>query len=116
MSIHRRRSSIDEASSFFEKVQLHFQLTDLLVELVLICLGLLAHLFAAVAEDVRQTGQRLFLPAAESQTPPPMYASRIGSAPAAAPNNNPITAFGVRRWFAHSSESWSANAASILPD
>ena len=50
-SIHRRRSSIDEASSFFEKVQLHFQLADLLVELVLVGVGLLAHLLAAVAED-----------------------------------------------------------------
>jgi hypothetical protein len=61
-SIHRRRSSIDEASSFFEKVQLHFQLADLLVEFVLLGVGLLAHLLAAVAEDVWQAGQRLFLP------------------------------------------------------
>ena len=64
-SIHGRLSSIDEASSFFEKVQLHFQLADLLVELVLLGVGLLAHLLAAVAEDVGQAGQRLFLPAAD---------------------------------------------------
>src|SRR5437588_3743607 len=64
-SIHRRRSSIDEASSFFEKVQLHFQLADLLVELVLLGVGLLAHLLAAVAEDVWQAGQRLLLPASD---------------------------------------------------
>src|SRR5277367_2338330 len=62
-SIHERLSSVDEASSFFEKVQLHFQLADLLVELVLVGVGLLAHLLAAVAKDVGQTGQRLFLPA-----------------------------------------------------
>src|ERR1700730_7612052 len=61
-SIHGRLSSIDEASSFFEKVQLHFQLADLLVELILFGVGLLAHLLAAVAEYVRQTGQRLLLP------------------------------------------------------
>src|SRR5258708_14385534 len=64
-SIHRRRSSIDEASSFFEKVQLHFQLADLLVEFVLLGVGLLAHLLAAVAEYIRQAGQRLSLPAAD---------------------------------------------------
>src|SRR5229473_3220070 len=46
-SIHGRLS-IEEASSFFEKVQLHFQLADLL---------------AAIAENIRQTGQSLFLPA-----------------------------------------------------
>ena len=62
-SIHGRLSSIDEASSFFEKVQLHFQLSDLFVELVLFGVGLLAHLLAAITEDVGQTGQRLFLPA-----------------------------------------------------
>src|SRR5271170_7338527 len=62
-SIHERLSSTDEASSFFEKVQLHFQLADLFVELVFLGVGLLAELLAAVAEDVGQTGQRLFLPA-----------------------------------------------------
>jgi hypothetical protein len=41
-SIHCRLSSVDEASSFFEKVQLHFQLADLFVELVLFGIGLLA--------------------------------------------------------------------------
>ncbi|HVI78078.1 MAG TPA: hypothetical protein VM715_07920 [Candidatus Acidoferrum sp.] len=46
-------SSVEEASSFFEKVQLHFQLADLLVELVLLSVGLLAHLLSTVAEDVR---------------------------------------------------------------
>ena len=40
-------------------------LADLLVEFVLLGVGLLAHLLAAVAEDVRQAGQRLFLPAAD---------------------------------------------------
>jgi hypothetical protein len=55
--------SVDEASSFFEKVQLHFQLAGLFVELVLLCIGLLAYLLAAVAEDVGQAGQRLFFPA-----------------------------------------------------
>src|SRR5216684_6649946 len=62
-SIHWRWSSSDEAGSFFEKVQLHFQLADLFVELVFVGVGLLAHLFAAIAEDIGQTGQRLFLPA-----------------------------------------------------
>jgi hypothetical protein len=33
-SIHGRLSSVDETSSFFEKVQLHFELTDLFVGLV----------------------------------------------------------------------------------
>src|SRR5262249_47650719 len=61
-SIHRRRSSIDEASSFFEKVQLHFQLADLFVELVLFGVGLLADLLSAVAEDVWQASQGLPLP------------------------------------------------------
>src|ERR1700685_4507363 len=65
ISIHGRLSSVDEASSFFEKVQLHFQLADLFVELVLFGVGLLAHLLAAVTEDVGQTGQRLFLPASD---------------------------------------------------
>jgi hypothetical protein len=60
-----RRYVIDEASSFFEKVQLHFQLADLLVEFVLLGVGLLAHLLSAVTEDIRQTSQRLFLPAAD---------------------------------------------------
>ena len=58
-------SLVDEASSFFEKVQLHFQLAYLLVELILLGVGLLAHLLTAVAEDVGQTGQRLFLPASD---------------------------------------------------
>ena len=48
--------------ALFEKVQLHFQLADLFVQLVFFRVGLLAHLLAAVAEDVRQAGQRLFLP------------------------------------------------------
>jgi hypothetical protein len=42
-SIHCRLSSVDEASSFFEKVQLHFQLADLFVKLVFLGVGLLAH-------------------------------------------------------------------------
>ena len=62
-SIHGRLSSVDEASSFFEKVQLHFQLADLFVELVLVGVDLLAHLFAAVAEDIGQARQGLLLPA-----------------------------------------------------
>src|SRR4051812_12388363 len=64
-SIHERRSSADEASSFFEKVQLHFQLADLLVELVLFGIGLLTHLLAAIAKNIGQTRQRLFLPATD---------------------------------------------------
>src|SRR5580693_7758096 len=63
-SIHRRRSSIDEARSFFEKVQLHLQLADLFIELVLFGVGLLAHLLAAAAEQIRQAGQGLLLPSA----------------------------------------------------
>src|SRR5215472_1412469 len=38
-------------------------MANLLVEFVLLGVGLLAHLLSAVTEDVRQTGQRLFLPA-----------------------------------------------------
>jgi hypothetical protein len=60
-SIHGRLS-IEEASSFFEKVQLHFQLANLFVEFVLLAVGLLPHLLAAVAEDIGQTGHSLFLP------------------------------------------------------
>ena len=63
--MHRRRFSSDKSSSFFEKVQLHFELADLLVELVLLGVGLPAHLLTAVAKNVRQAGQRLFLPAAD---------------------------------------------------
>ena len=44
-----RLSSVGEVSSF-EKVQLHFQLTDLFVQFVLLGVGLLAYLLAAVAE------------------------------------------------------------------
>src|ERR1051325_6767516 len=62
-SIHERRSSIDESSFFFEKVQLHFQLANLLVEFILFSVGLLAYLVPAVAEDIGQTGQRQLLPA-----------------------------------------------------
>ena len=40
-------------------------LADLFVEFVLLGVGLLAHLLAAVAEHVRQTGQRLFFSAAD---------------------------------------------------
>src|SRR5271169_1170275 len=64
-SIHARLSSVDEASSFFEKVQLHFQLADLPVELVLFGIGLLADLLAAVTENVGHAGQRLLLPASD---------------------------------------------------
>ena len=64
-SIHGRLSLVDEASSFFEKVQLHFQLADLFVQFVLFGVGLLTHLLAAVAEDIGQAGQRLFLPATD---------------------------------------------------
>jgi hypothetical protein len=55
-SIHRRRSSIEQASSFFEKVQLHFELADLPVELVLVGVGLLARVFTAIGKDVGQAG------------------------------------------------------------
>ena len=61
-SIHGRLST-EEASSFFEKVQLHFQLADLFIQFVLFRVGLLADLLAAIAENIRQTGQSLFLPA-----------------------------------------------------
>src|SRR3954451_16608170 len=64
-SIHERRSSADEASSFFEKVQLHFQLADLSVELVLLCIGLLTNLLAAVATNIGQTSQRLLFPTSD---------------------------------------------------
>src|ERR1022692_3358044 len=64
-SIHRRRSSSDKIRSFFLKVQLHLQLADLFVELVLFGLGLLVHLLATVAEDVGQTGQRQLLPSTD---------------------------------------------------
>ena len=77
-SIHGRLSSVDEASSFLEKVQLHFQLADLLVELVLIGVGLLAHLLAAVAEDIGQTGQRLFLPASDLGRMDPEHLRDLG--------------------------------------
>jgi len=40
-------------------------LADLFVEFVLLSVGLLAHLLATIAEDVRQTGQCLLLPAAD---------------------------------------------------
>jgi hypothetical protein len=61
-SIHGRFFSVDEASSFFEKVQLHFQLADLFVEFVLLGVGLLADLLAAVAEDVGQASACFFQP------------------------------------------------------
>src|SRR5207248_11162274 len=64
-SIHRRLSSVEQASSFFEKVQLHFQLADLFIELILLCVGLLAYVLTAVAEHVGQTVQSLFLPASD---------------------------------------------------
>jgi hypothetical protein len=60
-SIHGRLS-IEEASSFFEKVQFHFQLANLLIQFVLLCVGLLADRLAAIAEDIRQTRQGLLLP------------------------------------------------------
>src|SRR5579884_169602 len=63
-SMHRRRSSA-EPSSFFEKVQLDFQLPDLLVQLSLLLVGLLAHLFAAVGEHVGQALDRLAFPKAD---------------------------------------------------
>jgi hypothetical protein len=47
---------------FFEKVQLHFQLANLLIQFILLCVGLLADLLAAIAEDIRQTSQGLFIP------------------------------------------------------
>jgi len=52
---------VEEASSF-EKVQLHFQLADQLVDLVLFEVRRLAHPLTAVAEDFWQTGQRRFVP------------------------------------------------------
>ena len=50
--------------AFFEKVQLQFQLANLLVEFVLLVAGLLPQAVVAVAEDLRQSGKRLLLPAA----------------------------------------------------
>ena len=46
--------------ALLEKVQLQFELADLLVQLVLRSVGLLANLLAAVAEDVRQVSQVCF--------------------------------------------------------
>src|SRR5246500_5873249 len=63
-SIHGRLS-IEEASSFFEKVQLRFQLPDLFVQFVPLRVCLQADLLAAIAENIRQTGQGLFLPASD---------------------------------------------------
>src|SRR5260370_42429855 len=60
-SIHGR-FSIHEASSFFEKVQLHFQLANLLIQFVLFRVGLLADLLAAIPENIGKTSQSLFLP------------------------------------------------------
>ena len=56
------RLSIEEASSFFEKVQLHFQLANLLIQFVLLGVGLLADLLAAIAENIGQTSRGFFLP------------------------------------------------------
>ena len=78
-SIHGRLSSVDEASSFFEKVQLHFQLADLLEEFVLLGVGLLTHLLAAVAEDVGQAGQGLFLPAPDLGWVDPEHLRDLGT-------------------------------------
>jgi len=50
---------------FFEKIQLDFQLPDLLVQLDLLLVGLLAHLFAAVGEHVGQALDRLAFPKAD---------------------------------------------------
>src|SRR5664279_482234 len=61
-SIHCLRSSTEQASSFFEKVQLHFQLPDLLIQFGLFRVGLLAHLLPAIAKHVRQSRHRLALP------------------------------------------------------
>ena len=57
--------SIEEASSFFEKVQLHFQLANLFIEFVFLGVGLLADLFAAIAENIGQPRQGLFLSASD---------------------------------------------------
>src|SRR6266436_2027954 len=78
-SIHWRWSSSEEAGSFFEKVQLHFQLPDLFVQFVLFGVGLLAHLLAAVAEDVGQSGERLFLPPADLGRVDAEYLRDLGS-------------------------------------
>ena len=64
-SIHVRWSSSEQASSFFEKVQLHFELADLLVELVLLGFDLLELAVVPVAEDLGQAGHDLFLPTAD---------------------------------------------------
>jgi len=64
--------------ALFENVQLHFQLADLFVQLVLLGVGLLAHLLAAVAEDVRQAGQRLFLPASNLGRMDPKHLRDLG--------------------------------------
>src|SRR5690242_14335922 len=50
-SIHRRLSSVMPANSFFENVQLHIQLPDLLIDGVLLRVGILARGLHA-AEDV----------------------------------------------------------------
>ena len=51
-SIHSRRSSGEQASSFFEKVPLHFQLADLFVELVLLGFEVLKLPLLAFAENL----------------------------------------------------------------
>jgi len=63
--MHSRRCSGDKSSSFFEKVQLHFELTDLLVQFVLLGVRLLPQLIVSVTEDLRQAGERLLLPPAD---------------------------------------------------
>jgi hypothetical protein len=59
----RRFSAAAGGQLFLEIVRLHFQPADLLVVLIFFGGGLRAHLLAAVAEDIRQTVQRLLLPA-----------------------------------------------------
>ena len=54
-------SSVEQASSFFEKVQLDFQPSNLLEQLILLDIPLLFGM--AVREDLRQLPQRLLLPA-----------------------------------------------------
>ena len=59
-SIQRRFSSVGEASSFFEKVQLHFEPSDLLKELVFLDIGVLLRL--ARRENLRQMIGGMLLP------------------------------------------------------
>ena len=66
-------------SLFLEKVQLPFELTDLLVQLPLFCVGLLLQLFAPVTEHVGQSRQGLLLPKPDRRWMYPMRLCNLRS-------------------------------------